>query len=149
MGTIFRPLTLRVYSPKTNPYPLVALYRGGREKPSVRPVHRLVLEAFVGPCPKGMLCRHGDDNPLNNNVSNLSWGTPKENQRDRRRNGTTCEGMKSVGAKLTDDQVREIRRIYKNGGITHKTLAGMFGMSKGQITSIISRRCWAHIKEGE
>src|SRR5215469_11602400 len=34
-------------------------------------VHILVLEAFVGPCPSGMECCHGDGNPKNNNLSNL------------------------------------------------------------------------------
>ena len=50
-------------------------------------IHRLVLEAFVSPCPKGMICRHLDGNPTNNNVSNLKWGTYKENHEDRVKHG--------------------------------------------------------------
>lgn len=51
-------------------------------------VHRLVLEAFIGPCPSGMECRHLDGNPSNNRLENLLWGTPLENANDRRRHGT-------------------------------------------------------------
>ena len=36
-----------------------------------RYVHRLVLEAFVGPCPEGMVCRHLDGDRTNNRVENL------------------------------------------------------------------------------
>jgi hypothetical protein len=51
-------------------------------------VHRLVLEAFVGPCPEGMQCRHLDGNPSNNRLENLCWGTPIENWDDKVRHGT-------------------------------------------------------------
>jgi hypothetical protein len=52
-------------------------------------VHRLVLEAFVGPCPIGMQCRHfPDPNPANCNLKNLQWGTPMENTEDKRVHGT-------------------------------------------------------------
>lgn len=48
--------------------------------------HRLVLFAFVGPPPfKGAQGRHLDDNPSNNNISNLVWGTGTENWEDRKR----------------------------------------------------------------
>ena len=45
--------------------------------------HRLLLETYVGPCPKGKECRHLDGNPKNNNLENLTWGTEKENQQEK------------------------------------------------------------------
>lgn len=45
-------------------------------------IHRLVLEAFVGPCPDGMKALHADGNKTNNNVKNLRWGTSAENNLD-------------------------------------------------------------------
>lgn len=42
-------------------------------------VHRAVLEAFVEVKPPGMVTMHLDNNPKNNNLSNLKWGTQKEN----------------------------------------------------------------------
>ncbi len=51
----------------------------------IRPVgiHRLVLDAFSGPCPYGYQTRHLDGNPQNNHISNLKWGTALDNARDR------------------------------------------------------------------
>ena len=54
--------------------------------PELRAVHRLVLEAFIGPCPDGMECCHRDDNKLNNNLSNLRWDTHRANLEDYARN---------------------------------------------------------------
>lgn len=51
-------------------------------------VHRLVLEAFVGPCPEGMECCHGPGGPSDNRLENLRWDTRVENARDQVRHGT-------------------------------------------------------------
>lgn len=52
-------------------------------------VHTLVLEAFHGPRPfEDALCRHLDGDCQNNHVSNLQWGTAKENLEDSIRHGT-------------------------------------------------------------
>ncbi len=58
-------------------------------RPRNRLVHRLVLEAFVGLCPKGHEARHHPDaDPSNNRLDNLSWATPKTNHEDRVRAGS-------------------------------------------------------------
>lgn len=78
-------------------YPTVCLSVQGKSKTHV--IHRLVLTAFVGPKPDGMLCRHFPDrNPLNNRLDNLSWGTPKQNAADRAVHGTTNRGHKHSAA---------------------------------------------------
>src|SRR5436305_14954603 len=50
-------------------YLSVNLHRDGTKV--TRTVHRLVLEAFVGPRPPGLVCCHNDGNPANNRVENL------------------------------------------------------------------------------
>ena len=72
-------------------YRTVCLCRDGIR--STKRVHRLVLEAFVGPCPEGMECCHWDDNPTNNALTNLRWDTTIENARDRFRNS----GYRNIG----------------------------------------------------
>jgi len=54
---------------------------------SIRSIHRLVLETFIGKRPKGMVCRHLDGNSCNNKLSNLKWGTQKENIADAFKHG--------------------------------------------------------------
>ena len=62
---------------------------------SKKQVHRLVLEAFVGPCPEGMECCHWDDNPQNNHLSNLRWDTRSANRIDRLRTGRDSNARKT------------------------------------------------------
>lgn len=63
----------------------VVLYRDGKRH--ARFVHHLVLETFVGSRPEGMKGLHQDDDPNNNNVGNLYWGTSSQNTLDSVRNG--------------------------------------------------------------
>ncbi|WP_375545838.1 NUMOD4 motif-containing HNH endonuclease [Dietzia cinnamea] len=46
-------------------------------------VHRLVMAAFVSPCPEGMEVRHLNGDPTDNRVENLAYGTRAENIRDQ------------------------------------------------------------------
>ena len=69
-------------------------------------VHRLVMEAFVGPCPEGQQVRHWDGNPANNKLSNLLYGTPSEDGYDRVRHGTHPNAAKThckYGHKFTPE----------------------------------------------
>lgn len=45
-------------------------------------VHHLVMAAFVGPMPDGLEVLHGDDDPGNNRLANLRYGTRSENIRE-------------------------------------------------------------------
>jgi len=70
----------------TRGYMRVSLYRDAPFRATK--VHQLVLLAFVGPRPEGWHSRHMDGDPTNNRLSNLTYGTASENQRDRVRLGT-------------------------------------------------------------
>lgn len=77
-------------------------------------VHRLVLEAFVGPCPPGMECRHFPDrDPGNNRLDNLQWGTHQENEEDKETHGTrrgwkvSKEGRNNISSALTGRKLSE------------------------------------------
>lgn len=50
-------------------------------------VHRLVLEAFVGPCPDGLEGCHGNGIPDDNRLDNLRWDTHESNMADRDQTG--------------------------------------------------------------
>jgi hypothetical protein len=75
-------------------------------------VHRLVLAAFVGPCPEGMEVRHLDGNPANTRLANLRYGTHSENELDKVRHGTHHEARKTHcnrGHEYTQDNTRRRR----------------------------------------
>lgn len=65
------------------------------DKRLVRLVHRLVMAAFVGPCPHGMEVRHLDGDSTNNVLSNLAYGTHSENELDKLRHGTHGNARKT------------------------------------------------------
>ena len=113
-----------------------------------RTVHRLVLEAFQGPCPPGFESRHLDGIRKNVHESNLRWGTKKENTDDRTRHGN-CQnlirGEKQWKAKLTARDAKEIREIYAQGLYSQPQLGKIFGVSHSQIGYVIRRKSWAHI----
>lgn len=52
----------------------------GKHETKMMAVHHLVLEAFVGPRPSGMVCRWRDGNLMNNVPSNLYWGKRPKSQ---------------------------------------------------------------------
>ena len=60
-----------------------------------RYVHHLVLEAFVGPCPPGMVGCHWNDVPNDNRLSNLRWATKSDNRLDCVRNGSDPNARKT------------------------------------------------------
>ena len=112
---------------------------------SAKRVPRLVLEAFVGPCPPGMeACHFPDRNPGNNRLENLRWDTPKSNQADRKLHGTCNTGERNGSAKLTEPEVVEIRK-RKSDGESSVDLAEEFGVAVVTIRAIVSRRIWKSV----
>ncbi len=104
-------------------------------------VHRLVLEAFVGPCPEGMQSRHLDGDPANNRLDNLAWGTKAENESDRKKHCTVPRGQDNPAAKLTEEKVKEIRRLLSLNQ-SMQSVARMFGVHKDTIRNIKKRKKW-------
>ena len=140
--------------PSKKGYAKVSFYRSG--KIVVMPVHVAVLEAFVGPCPEGMQACHAPDWCRSNNaISNLRWDTPKGNQKDRRLHGTDPRGENNAAAKLTNEQVVEVRKRYASIHTGRKLANGLlakisveFGITKGQILRIVQNKNWKHLEQG-
>jgi hypothetical protein len=120
----------------------------GNNRSVRRYVHRLVLEAFVGPRPAGLECRHLDGNPSNNDLSNLVWGTRKENVEDMQRHGRVgkSRGASHPRALFTEDDIREIRKSHASG-VSMGELARRFHATPSCILWIVRRWTWKHVSE--
>jgi DNA-binding CsgD family transcriptional regulator len=114
-------------------------------EPAVNRVHRLVALIFHGPPPAGChLVRHCDNDPHNNQRSNLAWATEKENSADRVRAGTTTRSERSKSAKLNDAKVIAIRR---ERGTPTRLLAAKHGVTESNIIPILAHKTWKHLTD--
>lgn len=77
-------------------------------------------------------------------LSNLYWATPKENSDDKRRHGTVVRGNRINTSKLTDDDVREMRKLISEGW-TQTRVGLKFGVSQAAVSYIVTRRNWNHL----
>lgn len=108
---------LRGYREKSTGYRVVALTDDDGVMQNVR-VHVLVAAAFRGPRPKGQVVRHLNDQPNDNRVENLLYGTVADNAWDKVRNGghhgskrTQCpRGHRLQGSNLCPNQLARGRR---------------------------------------
>lgn len=105
-------------------------------------VHRLVLEACLGPPEAGDEARHLNGNRFDNRLANLAWGTRSENFADKVRHGTSNHGERNAMAKLTVGQVEQMRALYAAGGWSFKTLAAHFGVSAMTAYRAVRRQSW-------
>ena len=106
-------------------------------------IHRMVLDAFVGVNPDGMQGCHFDGDPTNNYLDNLRWDTPKANNADKLMHGTDIRGEKSSAAKITSDNVIQIRA--RSHSEFHKTIADDYDISRQQVDRIVRGERWAHL----
>jgi hypothetical protein len=119
---------------------------GGRKTAA----HRVAYRIFVGPIPADKIIRHSCDNPPCCNPAHLLCGTHLDNARDKVERGRACmgnhRGEHNGRAKLTPDDIREIRRTYTpRGDGSGAVLARRFGISRNHVWMIVNRRRWGHI----
>jgi len=128
---------------KNERYARVTLTKNGFQK--LFSVHRLVAIAYLGKPPKGKQVNHKDTNKRNNYLSNLEYLTPKENSLHSLKNGCQPIGSKVYNAKLTEEQVINIRKLYSQGNFSQQKLANLFNVSQVLISIIILRKRWKHV----
>lgn len=131
-----------------------------------RTTHRFSWELANGPIPEGAYVLHRCDNPPCVRPDHLFLGTARDNIVDayskgravppggRRYRGSdhwtnvqpagVARGERVGGAKLTADQVRDIRRLYTEGATLH-ALADQFGVRFTNVHMIVTRKTWKHI----
>ena len=123
-------------------YPSVKLAQQERREGPM--VHRLVLDAFVGPCPPGHETRHLNGRPTDNALANLAWGLPTENAADRRAHGTHREGERLPQSRFTDATALQALRMHATGA-TYGQVAEAFGVRPTTVAALVIRRTWKHL----
>lgn len=112
---------------------------------STHRVHKLVINAFIGPAPfVDALAAHNDGDTSNNRASNLRWASALENQADRIRHDTKIQGSEVFGAKLDEAAIPHIRERIRNGE-RYPSIARDYGVSISTISLIKLQRTWTHV----
>ena len=101
-------------------------------------------KTFVGERPKGLQIRHLDGNPGNNYLSNLAYGTPKENGQDAVKHGTSLRGERNRKSKLISADIYLIR-LLEGFGWTNPLIAKIMCVSHQQVWNILQGKMWSHI----
>lgn len=107
-------------------------------------VHRLVAAAFVSEEISGLDVRHMDGTRDNNAASNLRIGTRAENEADKTMHGTRLIGESHPRAKLSNQQVMDIK-TRRAAGESSISLASEYGIKRGTVNVIVSGKNWRHL----
>jgi hypothetical protein len=106
-------------------------------------VHRLVAVAFLGSIPRGFIVCHKVNDPTDNRVSNLYYGTPLDNQKDRIKDRTDLRGSACSWSKLSETDVYAIKSAVSNG-IKQIDIARTYGVSAALVCNIVNKKVWKH-----
>lgn len=147
-GTAKRKEKIRSTSLTHDGYVKVRLIHQGKDK-TMR-VHRLVAEAFIPNPESKSTVNHKDGNKQNNVVENLEWVDRKEQMVHAYKMGlkTSRLGSENSNAKLTDEQVKEIRKLYVPQSKEFGTVAlgKKYGVTNRVIGLIVNGKAYKNVK---
>lgn len=101
--------------------------------------NRFIWTVLNGAIPEGMVVCHKCDNPKCLNPDHLFLGTISDNVID------ALKKNRLSNQKLTVDQVKELRKLYKTGKYSQSELGRIFGVSGSTVCQIVHRKLWKFI----
>lgn len=108
--------------------------------------HQAAYVLAKGPIPDGLCVLHKCDNPPCCNPEHLFLGTRTDNNRDmvqkNRQRGPI--GLDNAATKITEDDVREIRRRAASGE-SQRRITCDYPINSRSVSNIINRLTWSHI----
>ena len=129
---------------QSNGYQSVTLSFGKSKKTCN--VHRLVALKYIPNPENKPHVNHIDGDKSNNHLGNLEWVTPKENTKHSIEKGLQSpQGETNANAKLTLEQVKEIKILLTQVDVIKTEIAKKYGVSVSAIHDIDKKRNWAWV----
>lgn len=122
-------------------YMSVVLYESQKRK--TISVHRLVALSFIPNPSRKAQVNHKNGVKHDNRIKNLEWVSNGENQIHSYKNGLARATYGN--ARLTKDQVIEIRKLYDSGGYSQVELGRKFGVYKTTVNKIVRKLTWKEL----
>lgn len=116
-----------------------------------RMVHLLVLEAWVGPRPEGMVTNHKNGDKTDNRLENLEYVTQTENMKHSYATGLSPKPPTRYGeqlthlAKMTTEKVLALRAETDREPGYLERLGLKYGISASTTSKILLRHTWKHV----
>lgn len=118
-------------------------YGAFRLRGETKLAHRVSWELHCGSIPEGLWVLHKCDIKNCVNPDHLFLGTHRDNMQDAALKDRFERGNRHHNAKLTLEQVSEIRSLCSTKRYTHRALASQFGVSRQAITDVVNFTKWA------
>jgi hypothetical protein len=112
---------------------------GGRHS-----AHLLVMQAFFGSKPDGMEINHINGIKDDNRLENLEYCTKSQNKLHATKFLNKGRGESHGNSKITDEIVREIRRLGHTG-LSHREIAARFNITRTNVSYILKGDAWSHV----
>jgi HNH endonuclease len=107
--------------------------------------HRVSYIIAKGPIPTDLLLRHTCDTPACVNPDHLIPGTPSDNALDMVSRGRQATGEKLGHSKLTEQSVREIRTLYREGNLNLAQIGERYNVINTTIWHVVHNKTWRHV----
>ncbi len=111
-------------------------------------VHRLAYTLWIAKIPFGLFVCHKCDNPACFNPDHLFVGDNQDNMRDKVKKGRSYtgdhKGENNAAAKLTTEQVQDIKQLLTDG-MKYKFIAEKYGITSAAVSAIKNEDRWGHI----
>lgn len=114
----------------------------GRVGEGIMRAHQAAWEIYRGPIPEGKLVVRWCSSPTCSNPAHHFLGTQADAARAAEKRGVPnrARGDRNGKTRITDRQVRAIRRVYESGRISQQEIAARLNVSKSVVQGIVSGR---------
>lgn len=106
-----------------------------------RLIHRIVARTFIGKPPLGKpLVLHWNDDPTENSLYNIRYGSDMDNSKDRVLRGRAAKGEDNPNSVLCEDDVKQIKDLYSQGFTVNDICDLLFNLKEKPRASVYVKR---------